>query len=247
MEVHAHTHPPAAGHRKKWTHYFWEFVMLFLAVFCGFLAENIREHKIEKAREKTFMLLLVQDLQADIDSIKQNKAHLVERAGEADTLRTQLSNGMYKNNGSTIYLYARNVSRRRFFISADGTMQQLKNSGSLRLVHNRQIVEQIIAYDVSYRTYIRQLEVEKDLVNDYRSLAARMFDANIFQNIATTNYTERPPGNPVLFDNSPAAINELCNRINYIMGVQFRLVQLLDELKEKAAALVSLLKKVYKI
>ena len=28
MEVHAHTHTP----RKKWTHYFWEFLMLFLAV-----------------------------------------------------------------------------------------------------------------------------------------------------------------------------------------------------------------------
>ena len=35
MEVHQHTHTP----RKKWTHYFWEFLMLFLAVFCGFLAE----------------------------------------------------------------------------------------------------------------------------------------------------------------------------------------------------------------
>ncbi len=40
MEVHAHTHTA----RKKWTHYFWEFLMLFLAVFCGFLAENQREH-----------------------------------------------------------------------------------------------------------------------------------------------------------------------------------------------------------
>jgi hypothetical protein len=28
MEVHAHTHTE----RKKWTHYFWEFLMLFLAV-----------------------------------------------------------------------------------------------------------------------------------------------------------------------------------------------------------------------
>ena len=28
MEIHAHTHTP----RKKWTHYFWEFFMLFLAV-----------------------------------------------------------------------------------------------------------------------------------------------------------------------------------------------------------------------
>jgi hypothetical protein len=44
MEVHHHAHPSP----KKWTHYFWEFLMLFLAVFCGFLAENLREHKVER-------------------------------------------------------------------------------------------------------------------------------------------------------------------------------------------------------
>ena len=49
MEVHTHTHTP----RKKWTHYFWEFIMLFLAVFCGFLAENQREHYIEQQRESS--------------------------------------------------------------------------------------------------------------------------------------------------------------------------------------------------
>ena len=39
MEVHRHAHTD----RKKWAHYLWEFLMLFLAVFCGFLAENQRE------------------------------------------------------------------------------------------------------------------------------------------------------------------------------------------------------------
>ena len=48
MEVHHRSHTTG----KKWTHYFWEFLMLFLAVFCGFLAENQREHVIEKKREK---------------------------------------------------------------------------------------------------------------------------------------------------------------------------------------------------
>jgi hypothetical protein len=39
MEVHHHAHNPAEPHHKKnWKAYFWEFLMLFLAVFCGFLA-----------------------------------------------------------------------------------------------------------------------------------------------------------------------------------------------------------------
>ena len=51
MEVHHHAHTA----RKKWTHYFWEFLMLFLAVFCGFLAEYQLEHTIEHQREKQYM------------------------------------------------------------------------------------------------------------------------------------------------------------------------------------------------
>ncbi len=34
MEVHHHTHP--GHHKKKWTDYFWEFLMLFLAIFADF-------------------------------------------------------------------------------------------------------------------------------------------------------------------------------------------------------------------
>ena len=61
MEVHQHTHTP----RKKWTHYLWEFLMLFLAVFCGFLAENQREHMIEHQREKEYIKSFVEDLEID--------------------------------------------------------------------------------------------------------------------------------------------------------------------------------------
>jgi len=57
MEVHTHSHTPG----KKWTHYFWEFFMMFLAVFCGFLAENQREHIVEGNRAKEYAALLIQD------------------------------------------------------------------------------------------------------------------------------------------------------------------------------------------
>jgi hypothetical protein len=61
MEVHAHSHTA----RKKWTHYFWEFLMLLLAVFCGFLAEYQLEHKIEMDRELQIINSLVADLLDD--------------------------------------------------------------------------------------------------------------------------------------------------------------------------------------
>src|SRR5437773_12560964 len=63
METHAHHLHKAPG--KKWTHYLFEFLMLFLAVFCGFLAENFREHQVEKERGRQYILSLYEDLKAD--------------------------------------------------------------------------------------------------------------------------------------------------------------------------------------
>ena len=243
MEVHAHTHTP----RKKWTHYFWEFLMLFLAVFCGFLAEYQLEHKIEKDREGKFMRLLVQDLQSDSDSIAKIKIYRAIKHDQADSLRNALINGTYKTNGANVYLWGRDISRRRFFLSADGTMQQLKNAGNLRLIHNQELAQKIIAYDVTYRSYLRQLDVETELVTDYRTYAARVFDGGVFQLLSINNVAYKPEGNPQLFDSSPAAINEMINKINYLMGSQYRLTQLLDELNEKATELLALIKKDYRI
>jgi hypothetical protein len=75
MEIHAHTHTE----RKKWTHYLWEFLMLFLAVFCGFLAENQREHMVEHQREKEFIKSLIVDIQNDAKLIDDQNAYNKDR------------------------------------------------------------------------------------------------------------------------------------------------------------------------
>ena len=73
MEVHHHAHTaPIAIGRKKWTHHFWEFLMLFLAVFCGFLAEYKLEHVIEHQREKEYADALYEEFLADsVSFLKQ--------------------------------------------------------------------------------------------------------------------------------------------------------------------------------
>src|ERR1044071_1537263 len=61
METHRHQH----SERKKWNHYAWEFLMLFFAVFAGFIAENLRENFVERKREKQYIESLVDDLKKD--------------------------------------------------------------------------------------------------------------------------------------------------------------------------------------
>src|SRR5262252_3802199 len=63
METHAHHLHKAPG--KNFWHYFYEFLMLFLAVFCGFLAENFREHQVDKEKAKQYVKSFYEDLVND--------------------------------------------------------------------------------------------------------------------------------------------------------------------------------------
>ncbi len=141
MEVHHHAHTS----RKKWTHYFWEFLMLFLAVFCGFLAEYQLEHKIEKDREKQFIKSLIADLQDDgkILSTMTNS----EQSGIAslDTLMDLLNNPeLAKQNGDQLYYAARMGPRYIPFANNSRTFDQLKFSGGSVMIRYPKASNKII-------------------------------------------------------------------------------------------------------
>jgi hypothetical protein len=60
MEV--HHHPDLHHKRKQFREYFLEFLMIFLAVTMGFLAESLREHFGDKEKEREYVSSLVQNL-----------------------------------------------------------------------------------------------------------------------------------------------------------------------------------------
>jgi hypothetical protein len=61
MEVHHHSHHP-----KKWKEYITEFLMLFLAVSLGFLAENLREGYVEKERSHELVSSFIKDVELNV-------------------------------------------------------------------------------------------------------------------------------------------------------------------------------------
>ena len=142
MEVHAHTHTS----RKKWTHYLWEFLMLFLAVFCGFMAENFREHQIEHKREKEYITSLIKDVELDTASLRLSSNVRKKYITYFDSLVFLLKQND-KSKLNDIYLYARFLGRITEFKYHDRTIQQLKSSGSLRLIRNKKAADSITIYD----------------------------------------------------------------------------------------------------
>lgn len=85
MEAH---HPHHVTHKKKWPEYLLEFFMLFLAVFLGFVAENIRKQSVEKHREKQFIQSFVEDLKIDSAAIQMVKMNGISRPTNNPPLRS---------------------------------------------------------------------------------------------------------------------------------------------------------------
>jgi len=152
MEVHAHTHTA----RKKWTHYFWEFIMLFLAVFCGFIAENIREHNVEQHRAKEFSKSLVQDFQNDTIAINIHKKSAGVFIAITDSLLQLSQTPLEGRHASEFSFYTRFMYWTVPLSWNRSTFEQIKNSGSLRYFRNFHLLEKLMKYEA----FVNEIEGE---------------------------------------------------------------------------------------
>ena len=165
MEVHHHSHTS----RKKWTHYFWEFLMLFLAVFCGFLAEYQLEHKIEKDRERQYIKSLVRDIKDDISLLNGHDQGWQINYNAADSLAASIAGKEIITNSYPALKLIADATGFSDFVSNDGTIQQLKNSGGLRLLRKAIVVDSIMKYQKSIDlTKIFQEGMNRHQINAYQ-------------------------------------------------------------------------------
>ena len=248
MEVHAHTHPDSyRDKRKKWTHYFWEFLMLFLAVFCGFLAEYQLEHKIEKNREKQYMHSMIKDLNTDLANMSLTLAEKETMIKIGDSITQIFILGNQDQRTGKVYYYARNFSTlKNLFLMTDGTLRQLKNSGGLRLIRKFNIVDSLQSYDNIYQQFIVTQENEVDYLMQYRDMMGKIFDVKVFDGMVKT-YPDvlMPEGNPPLFGTDKQQINDYLLKIHLLKRTKLAEIYYLEQLRYKATNLLSLIKKEY--
>lgn len=143
MKVHSHSHTA----RKKWTHYFWEFLMLFLAVFCGFLAENQREHMVENKRAREYARGLISDLKIDRDEIQRGIRTTRFIINCIDSIISISAKQSLWNDVPGSFYYCSRFTTAMFRIDwSRSSIDQLIQSGNLRYFRNKQLVEDINFY-----------------------------------------------------------------------------------------------------
>ncbi|HMU45024.1 MAG TPA: hypothetical protein PKC72_01590 [Chitinophagaceae bacterium] len=173
MEVHAHSHTP----RKKWTHYFWEFFMLFLAVTLGFMVENKREHYIEHKRAKVYATAMINNLAADTTELSQIIYRGTFAVNYLDSfLNLITSSDIQQIPTGKLYWYGLWGGYIRGFESNDATFQQMKNSGSLRYFSNYELEQEISEYDQMLRSMKSLNDIDRPVYLETRKARAKIFD-----------------------------------------------------------------------
>jgi hypothetical protein len=146
METHAQELHKATGQGLK--HYIFEFFMLFLAVFCGFLAENFREHQVEHERGKQYVRSMIADLKMDTAEIRLVIDNNIKRILGMDSLTSLLNKSpLAIDDERQLYkLNSRHASSISTMLWNDGTIRQLLTSGNLRLISEQGISDSIMNY-----------------------------------------------------------------------------------------------------
>jgi hypothetical protein len=245
MEVHHHAH--AAHGKKNWKSYFWEFLMLFLAVFCGFLAEYQLEHKIEKDRELQFIRSLSTDLEDDVKSLYAMIGQEDEGIKGLDTLIYLLNDPLLaKQYGDDLYYVARIGPRSIPFANNSRTFDQLKNSGGFRLIRKTEASNNIMGYYNQF-SWIRLLEDNYNHEFDnFKHIAAKILDPVILRRQeADEGNIKRSSDNPSLRTYNIEMLKEMAFHTVHMNGSRRSKLLLFEKLKKSAEDLNKYLKTEY--
>ena len=251
MEVHHHTHHP-----KKWKEYFWEFFMLFLAVFCGFLAEYQLEHFIEQQREKKYMLSLKDELVSDTARFAASMQKVRELHPLLDSFYINVKNARaynYTIKGKwNVYVNETTIT----YLPALTTILQIKNSGNLRLIKNHELLKEVIRYEAmvmnSYAVIAQTVQDAKEKVYTFED---RYCNYDDFSVSLTNDLNKEKPiyglsDSKIVYDmpiisKDPDVLNEFANlAINYkgrLRGYADQVVKV----NQQADVLIKMINKAY--
>ncbi|MEP6674084.1 MAG: hypothetical protein ABJA78_02990 [Ferruginibacter sp.] len=253
MEVHHH---PDLHHKpKKWKEYFLEFLMIFLAVTLGFFAESYREHIVKKETEKQSIESLVKCLASDTIQLENVIKANIKVVGQLDSL-VQL-----RNADLSIEVNKRNFLRHSivgfsedwYFNTNDAALQQLKSSGTLRLIRKQNIVDSIFKYELENKTLVGQQAdlyfLFKESFLDYKKAVGLFF----YRDTTVMKYSfgydnsdvEFRNINPVLLNTDKEKINLLFGNAALMAGPQEAYIHLMQDQLSYGKNLIAFLKEEY--
>ena len=180
MEVH---HPHHPTHKKKWSEYIIEFVMLFAAVTLGFFAENVREHQVIEHKTQQNLQSVILDLKKDSVLIK-------------DIIKEYQNASIYLNRLNDVFLdYQLNKISKNEYIDKVLLISDSLSFGTSFYINNSSYKNTISSGSFSN---ISNIDLKRNISNYYEVYGAKLYDNNkLIDDVAeyyTVNTLPKPGG-----------------------------------------------------
>ncbi len=141
MEVHHHPHVAKKGFKE----YFLEFLMIFLAVTMGFIAEQIRESFAEHRQAKEYTLSFYEDLKTDTTRLNYIINFETKKIASLNILRGCYDSLLKNQQPASLLNIIKNSLSNNGFQSNGRTLSQLSNAGGFRLL-KKEDADSIISF-----------------------------------------------------------------------------------------------------
>lgn len=227
--------------------------MIFIAVTLGFFAESLREHFTNKEIEKVNVASLVRNLEEDsmsmVETIKFNEMKSNWIDSFVAIKRNKITDTSFQKQ--FIY-YTIKLSADQNFVSNQTSFEQMKSSGTLRLINPPRIVDSILKYESMYEVIKLQWEhVSKwddksgdqfAVSTDFTQLLSNVEIQNLNMRLSDLKANELPK-----IKNDPILLQKI---FNYEVAEKSSLVNYIYFLNKQllyARTLIPLLKKEYNI
>jgi hypothetical protein len=248
MEV--HHHPDLHHRQKKFKEYFLEFLMIFLAVSLGFIAENLREHISDRSKEKEYIEAFIRNLQDDTSRLKHVIAADSEQVNGTDSFLhlNHLPMNLDSNRKKFYYTAIRYFYNSATFKSNEATLLQLKSTGDYRLIEKDHVADSLSNYDAANDDIYEQGDYYVVYFKEILSILDEMTDMTIYGDTTFVNHNKFT-GKPLpAVTGDSLALRKLFNKVFDFRNITSSYIQYhMRPQLENATRLIAYLKKEYDI
>ncbi|MDX1471529.1 MAG: DUF6090 family protein [Flavobacteriaceae bacterium] len=222
-----------------------EIILVVIGILIALQINNWNEGKIERKTEKEYLENMLEDLRSDMQ-----KYEAFEKGNQIifqlpDSIFTNITFNGGAGKEAELAFWSRRITMDWVTIEpVTRTFEQMKSSGHLRLIRNKDVSNQISTYYSTLTQFDSYQEAGMLWAEDYVDFMGKIFNAEVLRSIVQTR-KQPPEGTKAMISNDSSTVNGFLNSLQYFNGALILGQEVINEKKSQAKNLVDLISKTY--
>jgi hypothetical protein len=195
-----------------------EIILVVIGILIALQINNWNEGKNEQKVEKEYLENMLEDLKDDVEIYNSFQTHNKEIYTLVDSIVIGFKSQNRRERVSQLSYWTRMVTIKWLIISpVERTYEQMKSSGHLRLIKNKEVADGVSNYYNSLKSFDGYNEAAMLWAEDYVEAMGKIFDAELLLKILREQKMQEAKPSDMLTDD-PLTFNQLMNSLQYFNG-----------------------------